>query len=154
MSGAASGALAAFVTQPFDVVKTRVEVSDRTVSRASGAAGAAASAAAPPPQAGPQLGSSIHSMRPSASVGGGSRGGVGRGVLPQLVQIAHVEGFTALFSGLGPRLAKIAPSCAIMIASFEMGKRFFRERARHSPCPSLDSRLAATPTATCHHRPP
>ena len=36
----------------------------------------------------------------------------------------------ALFAGLGPRLAKIAPSCAVMIASYEAGKRFFANKRR------------------------
>jgi solute carrier family 25 protein 39/40 len=30
-----------------------------------------------------------------------------------------------LYVGLLPRLLKIAPSCAIMISSYELGKRFF-----------------------------
>ena len=34
------------------------------------------------------------------------------------------EGAGALFAGLAPRIAKVAPSCAIMIASFETGKRW------------------------------
>jgi solute carrier family 25 protein 39/40 len=49
-----------------------------------------------------------------------------------MAQIAQREGVGALFAGLGPRLAKVAPSCAIMIASYEMGKTFFRQRAVES----------------------
>jgi solute carrier family 25 protein 39/40 len=31
-----------------------------------------------------------------------------------------------LFPGLVPRLVKVAPACAIMISSYEYGKRFFQ----------------------------
>jgi solute carrier family 25, member 39/40 len=40
--------------------------------------------------------------------------------LPFLQQIIRTEGINALFAGLGPRIAKIAPACGIMIASFEV----------------------------------
>lgn len=40
--------------------------------------------------------------------------------LPLLRQIAQTEGASALFAGLGPRMAKIAPACGIMIACFEV----------------------------------
>lgn len=36
-------------------------------------------------------------------------------------------GFRGLFAGLLPRIAKIGPACAIMISSYEFGKRFFVE---------------------------
>jgi len=40
-----------------------------------------------------------------------------------LLQILRTEGAEALFAGLTPRVAKIAPACGIMIASFEV-RRF------------------------------
>jgi hypothetical protein len=46
-------------------------------------------------------------------------------VLPLLQQIVRTEGVTALFAGLGPRIAKIAPACGIMIASFEVRGSWF-----------------------------
>ena len=39
--------------------------------------------------------------------------------IPLLLQIIRTEGSSALFVGLVPRIAKIAPACGIMIASFE-----------------------------------
>lgn len=32
------------------------------------------------------------------------------------------------FLGLVPRIMKVAPSCAIMISSYEFGKAYFRKR--------------------------
>lgn len=37
--------------------------------------------------------------------------------------ILHTEGPTALFAGLTPRVAKIAPACGIMIACYEVSRR-------------------------------
>lgn len=36
------------------------------------------------------------------------------------------NGIRGLFAGLAPRLYKVTPACAIMISSFELGKKFFR----------------------------
>lgn len=41
-------------------------------------------------------------------------------------KIYHQNGLKGLFTGLTPRLIKVAPACAIMIATFEHGKRFFQ----------------------------
>jgi solute carrier family 25 protein 39/40 len=39
--------------------------------------------------------------------------------IPLLLQIIRTEGSSALFAGIVPRIAKIAPACGIMISSFE-----------------------------------
>ena len=57
------------------------------------------------------------------NVGGGP--GTAWGTAGTLTRIARAEGGLALFAGVVPRLAKAAPSCAIMIASYEMGKQYF-----------------------------
>lgn len=50
-----------------------------------------------------------------------------------LAQIYRREGYKALTAGLGPRTMKIAPSCAIMISSYEIGKKYFKEsRIQHA----------------------
>lgn len=40
--------------------------------------------------------------------------------VPLLLQIIRTEGSSALFTGITPRIAKIAPACGIMIACFEV----------------------------------
>jgi solute carrier family 25 protein 39/40 len=80
--GASSGTLAALVTSPFDVLKTRRQALVMTM----------------PDQK--------------------------TRVLPLLQQIVRTEGVSALFAGLGPRIAKIAPACGIMIACFEVRSSF------------------------------
>lgn len=41
-------------------------------------------------------------------------------------RIYQQNGLKGLFTGLTPRLVKVAPACAIMIATFEHGKYFFQ----------------------------
>ena len=43
-------------------------------------------------------------------------------------EILATEGVGGLFTGLVPRILKVAPACAIMIASYEYCKRIFSER--------------------------
>lgn len=50
-----------------------------------------------------------------------------RGMFLFLYSIYVREGAAALYSGFGPRVMKIAPSCAIMISSYEIGKKIFRD---------------------------
>lgn len=40
-------------------------------------------------------------------------------------QICQQNGASGLFTGVVPRVAKVAPACAIMVATFEYGKGFF-----------------------------
>lgn len=42
-----------------------------------------------------------------------------------LKNIYRQSGVTGLFSGIVPRVIKVAPSCAIMISCYELGKQFF-----------------------------
>lgn len=40
-------------------------------------------------------------------------------------RIAAEDGWTGLFRGAVPRVVRTAPSCAIMIGSYEVGKLYF-----------------------------
>ncbi|XP_037938555.1 solute carrier family 25 member 40-like [Teleopsis dalmanni] len=46
-------------------------------------------------------------------------------VVQRFAAIYRMSGIRGLFAGLGPRLFKVAPACAIMISSFEYSKAFF-----------------------------
>ena len=51
-------------------------------------------------------------------------------------QIYQQRGISGLFTGIVPRLSKVAPACAIMISTYESGKAFFR---RHNESKLKDS---------------
>lgn len=49
----------------------------------------------------------------------------GNGSTPRVLrEILREEGVSGAFRGLTARIFKIAPACAIMIASYESGKRY------------------------------
>ncbi|KAI7885604.1 mitochondrial carrier [Lichtheimia hyalospora FSU 10163] len=54
-------------------------------------------------------------------------------------QIIYTEGYTGFFKGLVPRLFRVAPSCAIMISSYEVGKHFFAHRRNNNATIPLSS---------------
>ncbi|XP_065091597.1 probable mitochondrial glutathione transporter SLC25A40 [Ochlerotatus camptorhynchus] len=94
VSGAISGGIAAFLTVPFDVVKThqQIEFGEKFLYAENG-----------------------EKRKPQKS----------SGMFETMRNIYVRNGVKGLFSGLTPRLVKVAPACAIMIASFEYGKNFF-----------------------------
>ncbi|KAI9824025.1 MAG: hypothetical protein M1826_007558 [Phylliscum demangeonii] len=107
-AGALSGALAAFVTTPFDVGKTR-----RQVRQHSGHP----STANPPATAGSRsqrASSRLPSPPPPPE----------EGSMPRfLTHIFRTEGLAGLWTGGAARCLKVAPACAIMISSYEIGKK-------------------------------
>ncbi|XP_077285157.1 solute carrier family 25 protein Shawn-like [Arctopsyche grandis] len=50
-----------------------------------------------------------------------------KGMIGMFINIYKTQGFSGLFTGFVPRIIKIAPACAIMIATFEYGKSIFRD---------------------------
>lgn len=94
VAGSVSGAAAAFVTTPFDVGKTRQQVFRQSGDTVSAGA----------------VGRS--ELRPEQ--------------LPMpkfLFHIFRTEGLSGLFKGWVARCLKVAPACAIMISSYEIGKK-------------------------------
>ena len=90
--GAVSGAIAAALTTPFDVAKTRQQLILNTPNNIS-----------------------IQGSKcPSTT-------------WHQLKQIWKEDRWKGLTRGMGPRVAKVAPACAIMIGSYEFGKSVFHE---------------------------
>lgn len=53
-------------------------------------------------------------------------------MIPYMFHIIRNEGFPALFVGCVPRVLKVAPACAIMISSYEKGKKLFGEKNREA----------------------
>lgn len=45
-----------------------------------------------------------------------------------LGDIVSGHGYVGLFAGLAPRVAKIAPACALMIGSYETCKDYFKSQ--------------------------
>ncbi|KAL8400150.1 hypothetical protein RB594_000525 [Gaeumannomyces avenae] len=99
-AGALSGALASVATTPFDVGKTRTQVYHSAAGGTSAVAAKSVAAAAVAPEE--------------------------RTMVQLLWHIFRTEGVPGLFKGWIPRTLKVAPACAIMISSYEVGKRTFR----------------------------
>ena len=121
-AGVSSGSVAAVVTTPFDVVKTRRQVlrpgppSSQPPSIAVGSS--SGGGLKPPPlftslhrDGGPHV--AAGAVAPSAST------------LTLLRAIWRNEGWAGVFAGWPARLARVAPSCAIMISTYEGGKLLF-----------------------------
>lgn len=85
-AGVGAGCIAATLTTPFDVAKTRRQV--------------------------------WHSAQPQADITPYS-------LRAQLKAIWASEGWSGLFKGVIPRVAKVAPACAIMLSSYEVSKMYF-----------------------------
>ena len=94
VAGAVSGAVAAIVTTPFDVGKTRQQVSKHDFAPSS---------------------SKPKHFRPEE-----------RSMPRFLYHIFRTEGIPGLFRGWAARCLKVAPACAIMISSYEVGKKMAR----------------------------
>ena len=100
-AGAVSGAIASVVTTPFDVGKTRQQVIQHDNSS-------------------PKT-TSKSPNRTGAVVRPEERS------MPRfLFHIWKEEGMHGLFRGWAPRMLKVAPACAIMISSYEVGKKMAR----------------------------
>jgi solute carrier family 25 protein 39/40 len=115
IAGATSGALAALVTTPFDVGKTRQQVvrhasDDITLLPRTQNITALSSA------------SVSSTLNPTSSLRPEQLS------IPRfLLHIFREEGLPGLFRGWTARCLKVAPACAIMISSYEIGKKMARD---------------------------
>lgn len=101
IAGATSGSVAALVTTPFDVGKTRQQVYRHMDDHVPTAQRSTPVTKAVVPEQLP---------------------------LPKfLLHIFREEGMAGLFRGWSARCLKVAPACAIMISTYELGKRMARE---------------------------
>ena len=98
IAGATSGAVASIVTTPFDVGKTRQQV----LEHSSSIRGTTNFAKENP-------------LRPEQ-----------RSMPRFIYHIWTEEGMAGLFRGWAARTLKVAPACAIMISSYEVGKKMAR----------------------------
>ena len=101
-AGAVSGGVASIVTTPFDVGKTRQQVLAHSPKDASGSKG-------------PSSKLEKTALRPED-----------RSMPRFLYSIWKEEGTAGLFRGWAARCLKVAPACAIMISSYEVGKKMAR----------------------------
>ena len=76
IAGISAGTIAAILTCPFDVIKTRMQLSQQS-----------------------------------------------RGTFSLFRSVVREEAASGLFRGVGPRAARVAPSCAIVLASYEILKK-------------------------------
>lgn len=129
-SGAVAGAVSALITTPFDVGKTRQQVfrhmGDEALLNSSSSNTSTFTS------------SSFAKLNPTSA-----SSTVESAVRPEqlsipkfLLHIFREEGFTGLFRGWAARCLKVAPACAIMISSYELGKQMagqVNERRHHVP---------------------
>jgi solute carrier family 25, member 39/40 len=108
-AGAISGSIAACLTVPFDVVKThqQIEFGEKVLMASKKILY--------------QSRTSVYEISLSATPQKPT------GTFKTMGRIYQVHGFSGLFAGLAPRLFKVAPACAIMISTFEIGKSFFHQ---------------------------
>jgi solute carrier family 25, member 39/40 len=102
VAGATSGAVAALITTPFDVGKTRKQVFIYAGDNAESMVAA-------------KLASKAGNFVPEEL-----------SMVRYLYHIFREEGMSGLFKGWTARCLKVAPACAIMISSYEVGKRWAR----------------------------
>lgn len=104
LAGAVSGGVASIVTTPFDVGKTRQQVLEHAPKNAEGSGAKATSSY-----------QEKTALRPEQ-----------RSMPRFLYSIWKEEATAGLFRGWAARCLKVAPACAIMISSYEVGKKMAR----------------------------
>lgn len=55
-----------------------------------------------------------------------------------MLKLQREKGIKVLYTGITPRVVKVAPACAIMITSYEYGKAYFKQRNQKTLAKQLD----------------
>lgn len=123
VSGAGAGAIAAFGTTPFDVVKTRRQMSSQTEVLSSGSGSC--------DHFGLKEYPSSHTSSQQRNISVAAAAEHSRvnnvGTFGHMREILKEEGLSGLWRGNTTRMVKVAPACAIMISCYEFGKKVFGE---------------------------
>jgi solute carrier family 25 protein 39/40 len=127
VNGSVSGIIAAAVTTPLDVIKTRIQVGGNAPTPVVAVAQATAE---PVCDHGGALayrhasgGTSISSSTTTTTATSSSS----QSTIHIARTIVQEEGISGLWRGNTARMMKVAPACAIMISSYEIGKRLLIE---------------------------
>ena len=123
ISGAGAGAIAAFGTTPFDVVKTRRQMSSQTEVLSTGSGSCDHFGLK-------EFSSSSNScqQRNISVAAAVERDRVNNvGTFGHMREILKDEGLSGLWRGNTTRMVKVAPACAVMISCYEFGKKVFGE---------------------------
>ena len=129
VAGAGSGAVAALLTTPFDVGKTRQQVV-RDSNPTSSSPSLNSSTRQPNISTSSSLSASSNSSSSFSSSSSSSTSTYRHHHRPEelpmprfLWHIFQEQGLQGLFRGWAARCLKVAPACAIMISSYELGKK-------------------------------
>ena len=126
VSGAGAGGIAAFFTTPFDVVKTRRQMSSQAEAQTMESCD---HFGLKEYSSGSQQHHNTCQQRNIISTTRVDRtrfNNIG-GTFGHMREILKDEGVTGLWRGNSTRMVKVAPACAIMIACYEAGKKAFAE---------------------------
>jgi len=105
INGAAAGMIAAACTTPFDVIKTLQQVSNESSSATEVSS------------------VSLEHCKHNGALAYQAPSRRSTSTFHLLRQVARKEGLSGLWRGNQARMLKVAPGCAIMISSYEFGKR-------------------------------
>lgn len=128
INGSVSGMIAAAVTTPLDVLKTRIQVMAPELIQAASTSAAESSSVSV------QVGESAVCDHAGALVyekpvvgpatsGTGNTAAKPQSIVAMARTVVETEGVSGLWRGNTARMLKVAPACDIMIASYEIGKR-------------------------------
>ncbi|KAL7075127.1 hypothetical protein ACQ4LE_005780 [Meloidogyne hapla] len=103
LCGSLSGAIASIITLPFDVVKTHQQITLGQLNNKK---------------------INFENERIPKTIK--------KGVFPIFKELIKTKGIKSLFTGWVPRVARVAPACAIMIGSYEHFKTFFADKNKEN----------------------